>query len=96
MNINQILKGIDKTQTEDTEGWWETSVGAEFGAAKLAELRTGLAKFIGTTLSILERAEIEMHYAGWGKPNADNVGQIDAYGEVVAAIARLKNEIYQA
>ena len=27
--INEVLDGIDKTETEG--GWWETSTGAEFG-----------------------------------------------------------------
>lgn len=38
---NQILKlldGIDKTESEYENGWWETSAGAEFGASKLKEL----------------------------------------------------------
>jgi len=35
MSIEKILEGIDKTEVESTVGWWETSTGAEFGAAKL-------------------------------------------------------------
>ena len=37
--IERILRGIDKTETEDVDGWWETSKGAEFGAQKLREIR---------------------------------------------------------
>ena len=29
--IKNILEGIDKTEVEDVNGWWETSTGAEFG-----------------------------------------------------------------
>ena len=34
-----ILKGIDETEIESPDGWWETSTGAEFGAAILASIR---------------------------------------------------------
>lgn len=33
--IKAELKGIDQTETESLDGWWETSIGAEFGAKKL-------------------------------------------------------------
>jgi hypothetical protein len=33
--IKEVLKGIDQTELESTDGWWETSAGAEFGAKKL-------------------------------------------------------------
>ena len=36
--IREILAGIDTTETESSEGWWETSDGAEFGRSKLDEL----------------------------------------------------------
>jgi len=34
-----LLRGIDQTETESAEGWWETSTGAEFGAGILAAIR---------------------------------------------------------
>jgi hypothetical protein len=34
-----LLKGIDKTEVESADGWWETSSGAEFGAGILAAIR---------------------------------------------------------
>ena len=34
-----LLKGIDKTEIESADGWWETSSGAEFGAGVLAAIR---------------------------------------------------------
>lgn len=37
--ILTILKGIDCTETEDPDGWWETSAGAEFGAGILDAIR---------------------------------------------------------
>ena len=36
--IRGLLKGIDKEELEDYEGWWSTSKGAEFGKEKLEEL----------------------------------------------------------
>ena len=43
--IDAALFGIDKTETEHRSGWWETSVGAEFGATKLRELKATIARF---------------------------------------------------
>lgn len=37
--ILQMLKGIDRTETEYPDGWWETSAGADFGAELLAAIR---------------------------------------------------------
>lgn len=37
-DIKSILNGIDKTETENPNGWWETSKGAEFGAKKLSQI----------------------------------------------------------
>ena len=34
-----LLRGIDQTQTESADGWWETSTGAEFGAGRIAAIR---------------------------------------------------------
>lgn len=36
--IKAILEGIDKTEGESDDGWWETSSGAEFGAKQLAAI----------------------------------------------------------
>ena len=33
--VKAVLKGIDQTEIESPDGWWETSAGAEFGAKKL-------------------------------------------------------------
>lgn len=35
--LREIVRGIDSIEGYG-DGWWETSVGAEFGAQKLAEL----------------------------------------------------------
>lgn len=40
--VEKILEGIDRTEidsTEEIEGWWETSTGAEFGEAILVKIR---------------------------------------------------------
>ena len=36
--LNKILYGIEYTETERSEGWWETSTGAEFGQRKKTQL----------------------------------------------------------
>ena len=42
--IKKILIGIDQTELENPEGWWETSAGAEFGANKLKQIAEALAQ----------------------------------------------------
>ena len=37
--VINLLKGIDKDECEDPDGWWETSSGAEFGASILETIR---------------------------------------------------------
>lgn len=37
--VDRILSGIEFTESEDDNGYWETSLGAEFGAGKLSELK---------------------------------------------------------
>ena len=37
--VKKVLEGIDFTQTDVDFGWWETSVGAEFGWRKIEELK---------------------------------------------------------
>jgi hypothetical protein len=37
-DIRALLAGIDKTECENDQGWWETSAGAEGGAATLAKV----------------------------------------------------------
>lgn len=36
--LHEIVHGIDQDQVGADDGWWETSVGAEFGATKLASI----------------------------------------------------------
>lgn len=38
--IIALLKGIDQTEIESAEGWWETSNGAEFGTDILSKIRS--------------------------------------------------------
>jgi len=32
--IREVLKGIDCRETDDDEGWWETSAGEKFGSER--------------------------------------------------------------
>ena len=43
--IREILKGIDQEDSVEG-GWWETSIGAEFGAKKLAEVEAYIDELI--------------------------------------------------
>lgn len=36
--VRELLKGINSTECESEDGWWETSAGADFGEAKLEQL----------------------------------------------------------
>lgn len=36
--LREIVRGIDNDACEVEDGWWETSVGAAFGAGVLADL----------------------------------------------------------
>ena len=53
-DLNKILKGIDKDQCESTDGWWETSTGAEFGAKKLKEIDQYVNQRVSEVLEKLE------------------------------------------
>lgn len=37
-SVRRILYGIDIEEYDSDDGWWETSHGAKFGAAKLREI----------------------------------------------------------
>jgi hypothetical protein len=38
-SILDILSGIDAEEADSQDGWWPTSVGAEFGAEKLRQIK---------------------------------------------------------
>jgi len=46
--VDKVLRGIDLTEIESEDGWWETSTGAEFGKQKkellIATLRSHLTR----------------------------------------------------
>lgn len=44
--FDEIVLGIDKQETEDDNGWWETSTGAEFGKKKKKEIKKFYRKAI--------------------------------------------------
>jgi hypothetical protein len=37
--LDEITDGIDKTETDHPDGWWETEEGLQFGISVLRELR---------------------------------------------------------
>ncbi len=48
--LRVILSGIDRTELDfgssGVDGWWETSTGAAFGAAKLIEIEVAVFEAI--------------------------------------------------
>jgi len=44
--IDALLDGIDRDESHDDGGWWETSEGADFGAAKLRELKELVSSYV--------------------------------------------------
>ena len=61
--LNEILKGIDKDQCDSSDGWWETSSGAEFGAKKLKEVQDLVKKLTLTDVS--QQRELLKAYTKW-------------------------------
>ena len=61
--LNEILKGIDKDECESSDGWWETSSGAEFGAKKLKEVQDLVKKLTLTDVS--QRSELLIAYTNF-------------------------------
>ena len=49
--LNDVVRGIDTTEVDDDRGWWETSVGAEFGA----EVKKKLESFIKQKMILAAR-----------------------------------------
>ena len=43
--IKKILEGIDATEIESENGWWETSSDAYFGAEKLQQVIDAIESF---------------------------------------------------
>lgn len=60
--IIYILDGIDRTEI-DNNGWWETSIGAEFGKRKLEEIRILLKS--QTSLVPLDRQLLWFRISMW-------------------------------
>ena len=44
--VEKVLKGIDLEEIESEDGWWETSIGAEFGKRKKEELLKALRCYL--------------------------------------------------
>jgi len=44
--VNEVLAGIDETETKEESGWWETNAGADFGKRKKEELLNKLRLII--------------------------------------------------
>lgn len=54
--IKYLLRGIDATEIDSNDGWWETSTGAVQGAIKLA----GVLEIVGNLRAELTAANAEI------------------------------------
>ncbi len=73
--IRQILVGINRTESDHPDGWWETSVGAEFGAKKLAEVIEALATPMPGSSEIEVRALAHRH----GRGTSSELGHVHLF-----------------
>ena len=64
--LNEILKGIDKDQCDSSDGWWETSCGAEFGAKKLKEVQD-LVKKLTTPVVVGQSEQLPSSHCGYDR-----------------------------
>ena len=47
LTIRRLTKGIDQTESENSAGWWETSVGAAHGAEVLNQVLVAVTEYVG-------------------------------------------------
>lgn len=71
MSLRELLKGIDETEAESPEGWWETSKGSEFGALILNQALALEAKLEADNKAL--RNELEALKASQNKIKADTI-----------------------
>ena len=88
--ILKILEGIDKTEAESNNGWWETSIGAQFGDEKLNDIIFCFDELKAQRDELLEALETIMN--DWLK-RADCVLPKETCEKVIIAIAKAKGEI---
>lgn len=57
--FDEIIDGIDKTDSEQVNGWWETSTGAKFGAEKKEEIKAFIQSEIDLALANRNKELVE-------------------------------------
>ena len=77
--IKTLLRGIDQTETESDDGWWETSTGAEFGKNKLNSIVELIA--IDYVMSFYNKTEEEVRKL--------YMDEVEAY---IRLVERMENE----
>jgi hypothetical protein len=65
MSITKILQGIDRYESAYTDGWWETSSGAEFGRLKLVEAQGYEYGLLGRITELEAQLEAVQKDAAW-------------------------------
>ena len=87
--IEEILKGIDKDECEDPDGWWENSGGAEFGRKKLIEIKLEFDKIGAENAMLSERLE------AWQQSSREERDyRKNQITELEAELERVKNAVY--
>lgn len=86
----KILEGIDKTEAESGDGWWETSIGAQFGAEKLNDIIFCFGELKAQKDELLEALETLLTHIGWGEPLSKSSV---IYRRAQNAIAKAKGEV---
>ena len=89
----KILEGIDKTEAESVNGWWETSIGAQFGAEKLNDIIFCFGELKAQRDELLQTLEEVNEFADYLKEyNVPNDFPTDLPEKINIAIAKAKGE----
>lgn len=91
--ILEILKGIDQTEAESDNGWWETSIGAQFGSEKLNDIIFCFDELKAQRDELLEALEEVNEFIDYLKEyNVPNDFPTDLAEKINTVIAKAKGE----
>ena|SRR3990167_5021255 len=88
--LDKILIGIDKHEIEDKSGWWETSIGADFGAKKKEEIKQFIVEILAAEREKRNKEIISLleQYKSYYNPTGDerNTGKHELANDLIAAL----------
>ncbi len=91
--ILKILEGIDKTEAESDNGWWETPIGAQFGVEKLNDIIFCFGELKTQRDELLEALEEVNEFINYlDEYNVPNDFPIDLLEKINITIAKVKGE----